>query len=46
MLLDGVFAASQIESNTTDLKAAFGMISLSLRALADQLVQQSARHPR
>lgn len=46
MLLDGVFVASQIESNTTDLKAAFEMISLSLRALADQLVQQSTPHPR
>ena len=38
MLLDGVFVASQIEPETTDLERAFATIALSVRATAERLV--------
>lgn len=38
MLLDGVFVASQIERDETDLKDAFALISLGVRSTAEALV--------
>jgi AcrR family transcriptional regulator len=41
MLLDGVFVASQIEPDTTDLKEVFELIALGVRAMAERLVKQA-----
>jgi len=38
MLLDGVFIASQIEPDETNLKRAFDVISTSVRATGEQLL--------
>lgn len=41
MLLDGVFVASQIEPDETDIKQAFELIALSVTSTADALVQEA-----
>lgn len=38
MLLDGVFVASQIESDTTDLREAFATIALAVKATGERLL--------
>jgi len=38
MLLDGVFVASQIESESTDLRESFRLISMGVRATAERLL--------
>lgn len=43
MLLDGVFVASQIEADTTDLRRAFETIAIAVRATGEQLIAQAAR---
>jgi AcrR family transcriptional regulator len=43
MLLDGVFVASQIEADTTDLRRAFEMIAIAVEATGRQLLAQTPR---
>lgn len=43
MLFDGVFVASQIESDTTDLQRSFDTIALAVEATAGKLVASAAR---
>jgi AcrR family transcriptional regulator len=40
MLFDGVFVASQIEPDTTDLEAAFELIATGVRATGERLVEE------
>lgn len=41
MLLDGVFVASQIEPDSTDLQRAFRTIAVGVRATRDRLVEEA-----
>jgi len=41
MLLDGVFVASQIESDTTDLARAFETIAIAVQATGERLIAQA-----
>lgn len=43
MLFDGVFVASQIEADTTDLQRAFETIALAVEATAGKMVASAAR---
>jgi len=45
MLLDGVFVASQIESDTTDLRQAFATIAIAVKATGEQLLLQAPPAP-
>lgn len=45
MLFDGVFVASQIESDTTDLQRAFDTIALAVEATAEKLLASPAGGP-
>ncbi|MEE2891271.1 MAG: TetR/AcrR family transcriptional regulator [Pseudomonadota bacterium] len=40
MLLDGVFVASQIEAETTNLRESFRLIAVGVRATADRLLAE------
>lgn len=42
MLLDGVFVASQIEPDTTDLERAFELIATGVRATGERLIEEAA----
>ena len=42
MLFDGVFVASQIESDTTDLSRAFETIALTVRAAGERMIAEAA----
>lgn len=42
MLFDGVFVASQIESDTTDLRRAFETIAIAVRATGERLIAEAA----
>jgi AcrR family transcriptional regulator len=42
MLFDGVFVASQIEPEATDLKRSFALIALGVRATAEELVREAS----
>ena len=42
MLLDGVFVASQIEPDTTDLDRAFELIATGVRATGERLIEEAA----
>ena len=46
MLLDGVFVASQIESDTTDLRRAFETIALAVEAAGARLIADASRSER
>lgn len=46
MLLDGVFVASQIESDTTDLRRAFETIALAVEVTGERLIADAARSAR
>jgi len=41
MLFDGVFVASQIEPETTDLERAFELIAVGVKATGERLVQEA-----
>ena len=43
MLFDGVFVASQIEPDATDLRRAFETIAIAVKATGEQLMAQTAR---
>ena len=45
MLFDGVFVASQIEPDTTDLRRAFETVSIAVRATGEQLLARASREP-
>lgn len=45
MLFDGVFVASQIESDTTDLRRAFETIALAVKATGEKLVAEATNAP-
>lgn len=42
MLFDGVFVASQIESDTTDLRQAFETIAIAVRVTGERLIAESS----
>ena len=46
MLLDGVFVASQIESDTTDLRRAFATIALAVEVTGARLIADASRSER
>ncbi len=45
MLFDGAFIASQIEPETTNLKRAFELIAVSVKAAGERLLEESAGSP-
>ena len=46
MLLDGVFVASQIESDSTDLRRAFETIALAVEVTGERLIADASRSAR
>lgn len=45
MLFDGVFVASQIESDTTDLRRAFETIAIAVKATGEKLIAETTTRP-
>lgn len=45
MLFDGVFVATQIESDTTDVRRAFETIAIAVKATGERLIAQASAEP-